>query len=126
MTDARTSRYGNSPLAADASTTVRVLGELLQLVLIKEGAPMTGYKFSVALELKEMGSGQVLITGDFPKTISGRVRAVIYRAHDNRTAPETKGKEVIHIFDDPPELMRTPEGVWLSGNYQASAVGIQG
>lgn len=129
MTGTAESRFGGGEqLAAGATDTVRIMGELVDLVVNNEGGIITGYRFTPGIDVREMGNGKVLLTGSKLGKIAGTVKAMVYRAADNRTAPDTKGKEVIHIFEAPaPTLERRPEGTWLAGgSYVASEAGIIG
>src|SRR5437763_1755249 len=117
MSAAAKSRFSVPASEPGELETVRVMGELVELVMSQDGG-MTGYRFHPGIEVREMGTGKVLLTGQgSPEKIAGKVKVIVYRAADNRTAPDTKGKEVIHIFRDvdPPELKHTPEGTWLAG-----------
>lgn len=127
MTGTAESRFGGGQqLAAGAADTVRIMGELVHLVMNQHGG-VTGYRFHPGIAVREMGNGKVLLTGAQTPSMTGEVKAIVYSAADNRTAPETKGKEVIHIFITPPTLELTREGTWLAGgNYVASEAGIIG
>lgn len=129
MTATAQSRFSLPEPALCELDTVRIMGELVELVMTHDGS-MTGYRFHPGIDLREMGTGKVLLTGPgAPEKIPGQVKAIVYRAYDNRTAPDTKGKDVIHIFreENAPELKHTPEGTWLAGgDYLASCVGIIG